>query len=58
MYISHMGDVRAVAGWYDVLEDKWRCDVLTNDHRGDDPVEAARYAFSYLLVARNDLKLE
>lgn len=42
LYVSHMGDSRAVLGSFDERSEKWVCDVLTADHRGDDPAEAER----------------
>ncbi|WVQ79005.1 hypothetical protein IAT38_001097 [Cryptococcus sp. DSM 104549] len=42
MWVAHVGDSRAVAGWYNEEEGTWRCDVLTEDHSGDNPAEAAR----------------
>ncbi|WVW84270.1 hypothetical protein I302_106300 [Kwoniella bestiolae CBS 10118] len=42
LYVAHIGDSRAVAGWYNSKEGKWRCDVLTEDQCGDNPKECAR----------------
>ncbi|WWC61165.1 uncharacterized protein I303_103745 [Kwoniella dejecticola CBS 10117] len=42
MYVAHVGDSRAVAGWWNKKEKKWRCDVLTEDQCGDNPKECAR----------------
>ncbi|WWC69502.1 uncharacterized protein I206_103444 [Kwoniella pini CBS 10737] len=42
MYIANVGDSRAVAGWWNQKEKKWRCDVLTEDQCGDNPKECQR----------------
>ncbi|WRT67095.1 uncharacterized protein IL334_004061 [Kwoniella shivajii] len=42
MYIAHVGDSRAVAGWWNTKENRWRCDVLTEDQCGDSPKECTR----------------
>ncbi|WVQ80477.1 hypothetical protein IAT38_002582 [Cryptococcus sp. DSM 104549] len=42
LYIANTGDARAVAGWWNEKEQKWRCDVLTNDFCGDNPAEIDR----------------
>ncbi|WVQ67412.1 uncharacterized protein L199_005608 [Kwoniella botswanensis] len=42
IYVAHVGDSRAVAGWYNHKEGKWRCDVLTEDHCGQNSKECQR----------------
>ncbi|WVQ81289.1 hypothetical protein IAT38_003412 [Cryptococcus sp. DSM 104549] len=42
LFVANVGDTRAIAGWWNPREGKWRCDVLTNDAMGDNPVEAQR----------------
>nr|ODN73091.1 hypothetical protein L203_06683 [Cryptococcus depauperatus CBS 7841] len=42
LYVANAGDTRAVAGWWNEEEKTWRCDVLTQDCMGDNPVEVQR----------------
>ncbi|WWD03225.1 hypothetical protein V865_001276 [Kwoniella europaea PYCC6329] len=42
IHVAHVGDSRAVAGWYNHKEGKWRCDVLTEDQCGRNPKECHR----------------
>lgn len=41
LYVACTGDCRAVAGWQD-KEGKWRCDILSEDQMGENPVEIGR----------------
>jgi len=42
MYVSTLGDTRAVAGWWNPTTKQWRCDVLSNtgDLNAQNPTEA------------------
>jgi serine/threonine protein phosphatase PrpC len=42
LYVANTGDGRVVAGWLNKGTGEWRCDVLTRDHRADDPEEKSR----------------
>ncbi|WVQ66551.1 uncharacterized protein L199_004733 [Kwoniella botswanensis] len=42
VYVANCGDCRAVAGWWNPKEKKWRCDILTEDHNGHNPKECDR----------------
>lgn len=44
LYVSNLGDCRAVAGWYDPKTGQWRCDVISEigDVNGDNDEEADR----------------
>ncbi|WVW86625.1 hypothetical protein I302_108678 [Kwoniella bestiolae CBS 10118] len=55
VYIANCGDCRAVAGWYDEKKKKWRCDVLTEDHNGDNPSERERVCSDHPEDEREDL---
>lgn len=42
LYVANLVDSRAVAGWWNAKDGKWRCDVLSNDHEGENKAEADR----------------
>ncbi|WWC96007.1 hypothetical protein V866_002874 [Kwoniella sp. B9012] len=42
LYLINLGDVRAVAGWYNVKEGKWRVDILSQDQECGNPSEVKR----------------
>ncbi|CAD6583353.1 MAG: hypothetical protein TREMPRED_003530 [Tremellales sp. Tagirdzhanova-0007] len=42
LYVANLGDSRAVAGWWNPQTGKWTCDMLSNDHTGNNPEETAR----------------
>ena len=42
VYVANVGDSRAVAGWWNQAEAKWRCDILSNDHEGENEIERSR----------------
>lgn len=48
LYVADTGDSRAVAGWWNPHQQRWRCDVLSADQTGDSPLEAARYESTVL----------
>ncbi|ODO01902.1 hypothetical protein L198_02631 [Cryptococcus wingfieldii CBS 7118] len=41
-YVANVGDTRCIARWWNEADQKWRCDVITEDCMGDNPKESAR----------------